>query len=90
MLALVEGKHATGKKPFHVTAMTGTEFDREDNNDDTQDSDCRANHDGLTCTEQSFYEDWVCFVCYLIHILMNDIMSIESLPVAFSQGNKEL
>ena len=78
------------KNAFRVSAMTGTEFNEEDNNDDTQDSDHRANHDGLMSMEQSFYEDWLCFVCYLIHVLMNDIISIESLPAASLQGDKEL
>ena len=55
---------------FCVAAMTGTEFNEEDNNNDTQDSDGRANRDGLMSMEQYFHEDWVCFVCCLIHVLM--------------------
>lgn len=85
MLALVEGRHATGDNAFHVS----TESNEEDNIEQTQAN--AANHDGLASVGQSFYnDDWVCFLCSPIHGLINYIIFIEFLLAIFSQGDKEL
>jgi hypothetical protein len=63
MLALVEGRHATGENVFRVTQMTSgdTKSDDEDNEDerDGHGITCDNSFEGTGSAEQPF-SDWVC------------------------------
>jgi len=68
MLALVEGRHATGENVFRVTQMTpgDAKSDDEDDKDErdgngiVRDNSFETSGEGPGSAEQSFSDDWVC------------------------------
>ena len=68
MLALVEGRHATGENVFCVTQMTpgDAKLDNKDNEDERDGNSIVHNNsfetsgEGPGSAEQSFSDDWVC------------------------------
>jgi hypothetical protein len=74
MLALVEGRHATGENVFCVTQMTpGDAILDEDGEDEhnshgiEHDNSFETSGEGPGSAEQSFEDDWVCHPTHLIN-----------------------
>jgi hypothetical protein len=76
MLALVEGRHATGENVFRVTQLTPADakLDEDEDSEDERnshgierDNSFKTNGEGPGSAEQSFEDDWVHHSTHLIN-----------------------